>query len=86
MGCMVCHENGRERKWACTWCQLRICRACSAELIQIPGRKLGVLLKARDVEEEAQRRAEGVDRPGIMVEDVDEGVSGEYEDRFRMRE
>ncbi|KAH7402504.1 hypothetical protein BKA66DRAFT_564419 [Pyrenochaeta sp. MPI-SDFR-AT-0127] len=79
MGCMVCHSNDNDRKWACTWCQLRICRACSEELNMVPGRDLGKLL-------EAKKELEGVGggNPGIVVSsaDLDEQVD-EYEDRFR---
>jgi hypothetical protein len=48
MGCMVCHANDRERKWCCTWCQLRICRSCSEELSMVPRRNLGVYLEERE--------------------------------------
>ena len=78
MACMVCYENGKERKWACTWCQLRVCRGCSEELRRIPGRDLGVLLEARRMTGEVkQKEKEDVERnPGILVQDVD-GDDGE---------
>jgi hypothetical protein len=47
MGCMVCHSNETDRKWACTWCQLRICRGCSEALCMVPGRDLWVLMERR---------------------------------------
>ncbi|RAR15696.1 hypothetical protein DDE83_000928 [Stemphylium lycopersici] len=73
MACMVCHENGKERKWACTWCQLRVCRGCSEELRRTPGRDLGVLLEVRrKVGEVKQKKEEQVERnPGILVQNVD---------------
>lgn len=65
MGCMVCHSNKKERKFSCTWCQLRICRGCSEKLVQVPGRDLKVLLGEREGEE---RSGEGL---RVVVEDVD---------------
>lgn len=62
MGCMICHSNEKDRKFSCTWCQLRICRGCSAELMTVPGRDLGALLAARE---------EQKDGPRVLVEDVD---------------
>jgi hypothetical protein len=79
MGCMVCHSNEKDRKWACTWCQLRICRGCSEELRMIPGMKLGKLLEAR-----SEEQIKDEEKPGIIVEDVDEEEAGDsYEDTFR---
>ncbi|KAJ4992734.1 hypothetical protein SVAN01_01780 [Stagonosporopsis vannaccii] len=69
MGCMVCHSNEKDRKFSCTWCQLRICRACSQELLMVPGRNLGALLKAREEVEGGRLR--------VLVEDVDEVVEEE---------
>lgn len=71
MGCMVCHSNEKDRKFSCTWCQLRICRACSQELLAVPGRELGPLLQARE-----EMEGEG---PRVLVEDVDEVVEVEGE-------
>ena len=65
MGCMVCHSNEKERKFSCTWCQLRICRGCSEKLVQIPGRSLGRLL------EEEGKEGKGEAGPRVVVEDVD---------------
>ncbi|KAF2997392.1 hypothetical protein E8E13_004983 [Curvularia kusanoi] len=68
MGCMVCHSNEKDRKFSCTWCQLRICRACSEELVMVPRRDLGALLQAR------QSGEKGMDMgfaPRVLVEDVD---------------
>ncbi|OAL56659.1 hypothetical protein IQ07DRAFT_14129 [Pyrenochaeta sp. DS3sAY3a] len=81
MGCMVCRENSRDRKWACTWCQLRICRECSEELNMVPGRRLEVLLRGKGVEVgglEREREREG-GNPDIVVSEA----VGEYEARFR---
>ncbi|KAF1913846.1 hypothetical protein BDU57DRAFT_324467 [Ampelomyces quisqualis] len=79
MGCMVCRANDRERKWCCTWCQLRICRSCSEELRVVPGRNLG-----RYLDERGERGGEGmlggggdVGAAGVLsaVYERDEGVS-----------
>ncbi|KAF2823574.1 hypothetical protein CC86DRAFT_372506 [Ophiobolus disseminans] len=67
MGCMICRANERDRKWACTWCQLRICRGCSEELRAVEGRNLGVLLEMREVREGVER---GV-RERMEVEEVE---------------
>ena len=81
---MICHSNERDRKWACTWCQLRLCRACSEELSNIPGRQLRALLKNKELLE-----GKDVGNPGIVVSHVEEqGGKGrewvdEYEDKFR---
>ncbi|KAF1939085.1 hypothetical protein EJ02DRAFT_265940 [Clathrospora elynae] len=72
MACMLCHSNERDRKWACTWCLLRICRGCSEELAMVPERDLGVLLERR--KGEGMRELAG--NPGIVVEDVDEEGEG----------
>lgn len=48
MGCMICRANDRERKWCCTWCQLRICARCSEELTMVPGRSLDTYLRVRE--------------------------------------
>ncbi|KAF1842345.1 uncharacterized protein K460DRAFT_182643 [Cucurbitaria berberidis CBS 394.84] len=72
MGCMICHANERERKWACTWCQLRICRSCSEELNMIPGRNLRALLNAKG---EVHGAEEG--DSGIVVSDDDVDQRGE---------
>ncbi|KAH4945402.1 hypothetical protein HBI23_027680 [Parastagonospora nodorum] len=56
MGCMICHLNNRERKWCCTWCQLRICMNCSQELCMVPGRNLEVYLQEREKLGAAQER------------------------------
>ena len=62
MACMLCLENNRERKWTCTWCQLRICGSCSDELKAVPGRDLAVLMEKRRalgvVEEEEEEEKE----------------------------
>jgi hypothetical protein len=63
---MVCHENGDDRKLACTWCQLRICKGCTEELRMIPGMDLGALLRAR-----GEMLGKEEMNPGIVVEDVD---------------
>lgn len=47
LGCMLCHKNDPERKWTCSWCNLRICWACSEELKSVPGRDLRVLVERR---------------------------------------
>ncbi|EMD65472.1 hypothetical protein GGP41_010357 [Bipolaris sorokiniana] len=47
MACMVCRENGKERKWCCTWCQLRICKGCSDELMRLPARNLALLMDSK---------------------------------------
>ncbi|KAH7563193.1 hypothetical protein J3E72DRAFT_244525 [Bipolaris maydis] len=47
MACMVCRENGKERKWCCTWCQLRICKACSDDLMRLPTRNLALLMDSK---------------------------------------
>ncbi|CAO2657442.1 Nn.00g035680.m01.CDS01 [Neocucurbitaria sp. VM-36] len=86
MACMVCRSNEREKSWTCTWCQLRICRACSEELSMIPGRDLRVLVKAK---KELEGRDEG--NPGIVVSDADEdswmggsmGWVKAYKEQFR---
>jgi hypothetical protein len=52
MACMVCHENDRERKWACTWCYLRVCLACSDELMRTPGRDLRAVMEKKDLKSE----------------------------------
>jgi hypothetical protein len=63
MGCMVCRVNDKERKWCCTWCQLRICRGCSDELSMVPERNLGAYLEQRE---------RVVVNPGDVLSDVDE--------------
>ena len=84
MGCQVCHANEKDRKFSCTWCQLRICRNCCEELCMVPGRSLGALLQAR--EEGAKEVASlhsGVVNSGfqMVVEDVD--LEAELEDEVR---
>lgn len=78
MGCMVCHENDKDRKWACTWCQLRICRSCSEDLRAISGRDLGTLIQKR---EKGEVMAPGMklkeDRFTMVVEDIDGEERGE---------
>lgn len=70
LGCMVCHENTKERKWSCTWCQLRICRPCSDELRRVPGRDVAVLVQARRALEE--KFGTGIANTG----DAGRGVAG----------
>jgi hypothetical protein len=80
---MVCHDNADDRRWFCTFCQLRICRGCSEELNMIPGRSLGKLLEVRSdmVEKE--------DNPRIVVDGGEVGKIGQkhvvdgYENPFR---
>ncbi|KAG9187653.1 hypothetical protein G6011_05524 [Alternaria panax] len=85
MGCMVCHENDKDRKWACTWCQLRICRSCSEDLRAVPARDLGFLLEARArgqaVMAERMNKLEQEEGFGTVVEDVDGEEEGERRDR-----
>ncbi|CAN9296331.1 unnamed protein product [Alternaria alternata] len=87
MGCMVCHENDKDRKWACTWCQLRICRGCSDELRAVPGRDLGILLEARAkgqaVVAEGMKKLEQEEGFRMVVEDADGEEEGERRDRER---
>lgn len=71
MGCMVCHSNEKDRKFSCTWCQLRICRGCSEELRMIPGGDLGALLKAREMEREKEGEGDGQSEFRVVVEDAD---------------
>jgi hypothetical protein len=47
MACMVCHDNSREKKWACTWCYLRVCLTCSDDLMRTPGRNLKAVMGRR---------------------------------------
>jgi hypothetical protein len=80
---MVCFENDKDRKWACTWCQLRICRTCSDDLRAIPGKDLGTLLQARAkgevvAAERAKMQEEGF---SMVVEDIDGEEEGERKDR-----
>lgn len=77
MGCMVCHSNEKERKFSCTWCQLRICRGCSEKLVAIPRRDLGRLLRMREMEEAKEMEGEGL---RVVVEDVD------FEDEVEVEE
>ena len=81
MGCMVCRSNARDRKWACTWCQLRVCRGCCDALGRMPGRSLGKLLEAREGgmrsgEFERSERGPGASdparTPGIVVSSADD--------------
>jgi hypothetical protein len=85
MGCMVCHENDKDRKWACTWCQLRICRSCSEDLRAVPGRDLRTLLEAREKGEtvvaEGMKKLEQEEGFRMVVEDVDGEEEGERKDR-----
>ncbi|KAF2632559.1 hypothetical protein BU25DRAFT_417183 [Macroventuria anomochaeta] len=67
MGCMICHANEKDQKFVCTWCQLRICRGCSEELMMVPGRDLGRLLEVR----EGEMRRDGKSEVRVVVEDVD---------------
>jgi hypothetical protein len=62
MACMVCHENDRERKWACTWCYLRVCLACSDELMRTPGRDLRPVM---------EKRGRGVERSKVGRDGTD---------------
>ncbi|RMZ72087.1 Agglutinin receptor [Pyrenophora seminiperda CCB06] len=62
MACMVCKENDRERKWTCTWCQLRICGRCSEELKGVGGRDLGVLIENRKDRGERGEKEKGLGR------------------------
>ncbi|KAF3051698.1 hypothetical protein E8E11_011257 [Didymella keratinophila] len=91
MGCQVCHSNAKDRKFSCTWCQLRICKNCSEELCMIPGRNLGSLLQAREEERQDREllRGEGevaslhsgdVNGFQMVVEDVDLEAELEYEE------
>lgn len=84
---MVCHENDKDRKWACTWCQLRICRSCSDELRAVPGRDLGILLEARAkgqaVVAEGMKKLEQEEGFRMVVEDADGEDEGERRDRER---
>ncbi|KAF1934270.1 uncharacterized protein M421DRAFT_411 [Didymella exigua CBS 183.55] len=89
-GCMACGANTPERRFQCTWCQLRICRGCSDVLRAIPGRDLGVLLEARqsererEQERERERESEGEDSEAgdahsgvkVVVHGVDQEVRG----------
>jgi hypothetical protein len=68
MACMVCRENGKERKWTCTWCQVRICKSCSDELMSIPERNLAVLVEART-------RAQNENGNEMGRQDVNEGIA-----------
>jgi hypothetical protein len=72
MGCMICHLNEKDMKWMCTWCQLRICMACSGELRMVPGRDLQRLLDARvNAEAELEEQQGGaVDRAEEAVAEV----------------
>jgi hypothetical protein len=47
MACMLCKSNQRERKWACTWCYLRICVECAEQLRSTPGKDLRVLMQKK---------------------------------------
>lgn len=83
MGCQVCHSNEKDRKFSCTWCQLRICRNCSRELCTIPGRELGALLKAKEMERsemKAAANAEFASEFRVLVEDVDTEEALDEED------
>lgn len=101
MGCQVCHSNEKDRKFSCTWCQLRICRACSEELV-MAGRDLGKMLEGRARSREQVVRAgerEGAEEGAaprsadqiasefrVLVEDVDlEAVLEEEEDERERR-
>tara|TARA_R110002003_G_scaffold1184_11_gene22680 strand:+ start:48734 stop:49090 length:357 start_codon:yes stop_codon:yes gene_type:complete len=85
MGCMICHDNARDRKWSCTWCRLRVCVSCSEELRMVPGRDLGALMAERErvekeKESEGEEGKEGLPR---VVVDGEEGGDGDgYEDDF----
>ncbi|KAJ4331699.1 hypothetical protein N0V95_009829, partial [Ascochyta clinopodiicola] len=77
----------KDRKWMCTWCQLRLCRGCNEVLQRVPGRELGVLLDVRrEEEEEREREREGraESNPKVLVEDVD-FVEHEDEDEHGFR-
>ncbi|KAL5435705.1 hypothetical protein PMIN06_001451 [Paraphaeosphaeria minitans] len=47
MACMICANDDTERRWACVWCYLRICVACSVALRETPGRRLQSVLERR---------------------------------------
>lgn len=84
MGCQVCHANEKDRKFSCTWCQLRICRNCCEELCMVPGRSLGALLQAREegAKEVASLHSGDVNSGfQMVVEDVD--LEAELEDEVR---
>jgi hypothetical protein len=84
MGCQMCHSNEKDRMFSCTWCQLRICRRCSEELCMVPGRDLGKLLEAKEMEHEEREVASlhsgDVNEFQMVVEDVDLEAELEYEE------
>ncbi|KAF2030283.1 hypothetical protein EK21DRAFT_112004 [Setomelanomma holmii] len=79
MGCMICHANAPDRKWACTWCRLRICVGCSEELMMVPGRSVGALLEVRE-KERVREVGVGEGQVPKVVEEEDRGHG--YEDDF----
>jgi hypothetical protein len=70
MGCMICHQNDRERKWCCIWCKLRICTGCSQELCMIPGRKLATYLDERAKLQDDRASQQGVRVPNNILSAV----------------
>ncbi|KAF3040286.1 hypothetical protein E8E12_005816 [Didymella heteroderae] len=86
MGCQICHSNENDRKFSCTWCQLRICRACSEELRMIPGRDLGRLLETREEgSTKVSENKSGEGRFTMVVEDVDLEAELDEEDEGEER-
>ncbi|KAF2643407.1 hypothetical protein P280DRAFT_478180 [Massarina eburnea CBS 473.64] len=59
MACMVCKSNERERKWACTWCYLRICLGCAGELRKIEGKDVKNLLEKKGINLEMAMSVDG---------------------------
>jgi hypothetical protein len=77
MACMVCKVNDRERKWSCVWCYLRVCVACSAELMKTPQRDLKGLIDKRGVDVEIQGEdGNGVSKEKVSKEQVKRHDSG----------
>ncbi|KAF2691950.1 hypothetical protein K458DRAFT_411644 [Lentithecium fluviatile CBS 122367] len=67
--------NDRERKWACVWCYLRVCLACSSELMKTPGRDLKGLIEKRGVDIEIEGEGTG-DREMQRKEEMKRHDSG----------
>jgi len=69
---MSCHGNERDRKWSCTWCQLRICRSCSEELCRVRGRSLERVVEERRMREGEKGVEEEYEMDGETVRGEDE--------------
>ncbi|KAF2816336.1 uncharacterized protein BDZ99DRAFT_514930 [Mytilinidion resinicola] len=67
VACMLCYKDEPSERWTCTWCALRICSGCRANLERVPSRNICALKNSNFSTKDSRTRSRVSSGPGVVL-------------------